>query len=444
MGRLFGTDGVRGEANVDLTPELAMSLGKAVAHLLVDSVETPAIAIGKDTRISGDMLESALIAGILSRGVDVFRLGVVPTPAIAYLTQHLKAEAGAVISASHNPFMDNGIKFFNRFGFKLSDELEDKVEALVFGEEAIPEVRGAKMGRVIDFENAKDVYGQMVSKQLKGSLKGLKLVVDCANGAASEIGPQVLSDLGADLITINNQPDGVNINRNCGSTHLDELKEEVIRQQAHMGIAFDGDADRMLAVDETGAEVDGDQILVVCASHMKETGQLAKDLLVVTVMSNIGLKRALEEVGIQVETTQVGDRYVLERMLEKGARLGGEQSGHLIFLDANTTGDGLLSALKLMEVMVHRGQPLSELAATMTRYPQVLVNALVKDKEKAQASQAFKKALKEMETKLGKEGRILVRPSGTEPKIRIMAEGEDLELLDEICQTLKELIESLD
>ncbi len=439
MGKLFGTDGVRGKANVDLTPELVCCLGKAVAHVLVGE-ETPAIAIGKDTRISGDLLESALIAGILSGGVDVYRLGVIPTPAIAYLTRHLKADAGAVISASHNPFEDNGIKFFNRFGFKLSDELEAQVEDLVFGCEELPQATGADIGRIIDFENAKEVYSQYMIKQFDGSLAGLKVVLDCANGAASEVSPHVIEELGAELIVINNQPDGVNINANCGSTHLDFLKEEVIRHQADIGIGHDGDADRMLAVDETGAEVDGDKILVICAKHMKEKGLLKNDMVVVTVMSNIGLKKAFEEADIQVEVTGVGDRYVLERMVEKDASLGGEQSGHIIFLDTNTTGDGLMSALKLMEVMVKQKKPLSELAAQMQTYPQVLVNVRVTDKEEAMDNPDFVREIKRMEEKLGDQGRILVRPSGTEPKIRIMVEGQDLEELDSMARELKKII----
>ncbi|QRN84947.1 phosphoglucosamine mutase [Clostridia bacterium] len=439
MGKLFGTDGVRGKANVDLTPELACQLGKAVAHVLVGE-ETPAIAIGKDTRISGDMLESALIAGILSRGVDVYRLGVIPTPAIAYLTKHLKADAGAVISASHNAFEDNGIKFFNRFGFKLSDEIEEQVEALVLEGKELPQATGSDIGRIIDFENAKEVYSQYMIKQFSGSLSGLKVVLDCANGAASEVSPHVLKELGADLIVINNQPDGININANCGSTHLDFLKEEVIKHQADIGIAHDGDADRMLAVDETGDEVDGDKILVICAKHLKEKGLLKNNKVVVTVMSNIGLMKAFEEAEIEVEVTGVGDRYVLERMVDKEASLGGEQSGHIIFLDTNTTGDGLMSALKLMEVMVSKKKPLSELATQMQSYPQVLVNAVVKNKQEAMENPEFIQEIKRMEKKLGDQGRILVRPSGTEPKIRIMVEGQDLEELDFMARELKKII----
>jgi len=442
MGILFGTDGVRGKANEELTPELACQLGKAVAHLLVADSDTPAIAIGKDTRISGDLLESALMAGILSRGVDVYRLGVMPTPAIAYLTRHLKADAGVVISASHNPFFDNGIKFFNRFGFKLSDELEEQVEELVLGEQEIPRAVGANIGRIIDFENAKDIYSQFLIKQFPGSLHGLKVVLDCANGAASEVSPQVLEALGAELIVINNQPNGVNINDNCGSTHLDFLKEEVIRHQADIGIAHDGDADRMLAVDETGDEVDGDQIMVICAKHLKELGRLTNNKVVVTVMSNLGLRKAFEEADIEVEITDVGDRYVLERMVATEAFLGGEQSGHIIFLDTNTTGDGLMSALKLLEVMVQQRKSLSELASQMTIYPQVLLNVVVPNKEIAMNHPLFQSEIRRMQTLLGSEGRILVRPSGTEPKVRIMVEGQDLEEIDAMAKNLKKIIAS--
>lgn len=441
MGRLFGTDGVRGKANVELTPDLACKLGKAVAHVLADKSETPAIAIGRDTRISGDMLEAALVAGILSQGVDVYRLGVIATPGIAYLTKHLKADAGAVISASHNPFEDNGIKFFNRFGFKLSDELEAQVEALVLDGGAIPEVTGAGIGRVIDFESASDVYAQYLIRGFSGTLAGLKVVLDCANGAASEVSPHVLRELGAELIVINNQPDGININASCGSTHLDFLKEEVIRHGAHIGIAHDGDADRMLAVDETGDEVDGDRILVICGTHLKERGALRNNRVVVTVMSNIGLLKAFEEAGIEVDVTDVGDRYVLERMQKTDAVLGGEQSGHIIFLDRNTTGDGLLSALTLMQVMVDTGMPLSRLAARMQIYPQVLVNVRVADKAAAMANETFQKEIRRMEEKLGTEGRVLVRASGTEPKIRIMVEGTDLEEIDAMAQSLKRIIQ---
>lgn len=441
MGRLFGTDGVRGRANVDLTPELALSLGNAVAHVLAGESETPAIAMGRDTRISGDLLEAALTAGICAGGVDVYRLGVLPTPAIAYLTRHLKADAGAVISASHNPYEDNGIKFFNRLGFKLPDELEDEIEQWVRNG-SVPPLRATDgdIGRVIDFGNAREIYAQHLVKTFRGSLEHLHIVLDCANGAASEVGPEVLRALGARLTVINNQPNGVNINENCGSTHLDLLKEEVIRRKADLGLAHDGDADRVLAVDETGGEVDGDRMLVICGRHLARAGALKNNTVVVTVMSNLGLMRAFAEDGIGVEVTTVGDRYVLERMLEKDCTLGGEQSGHLIFLDQNTTGDGLLTSLHLLQVMVESGQKLSELAAQMEVFPQVQVSVPVPDREKAMADPVFREAVEEARTRLGENGRILVRPSGTESKIRIMAEGEDPAQLDQMVRDLRKLV----
>lgn len=442
MGRLFGTDGVRGKANRDLTPGLAYRLGRAVAEILVEDAEEPSITIGKDTRISGDMLESALIAGICSRGVNVYRLGVLPTPAIAYLTRHLKADAGAVISASHNPYEDNGIKFFNRFGFKLSDELEDQIEALVTEkEDSLPFPEGKGIGHVIDFENAREIYADYLRKNFPRSLEGIRVVVDCANGAASEVSPEVLQALGAELTVINSHPNGYNINDGCGSTHLDQLKEEVIRQKADIGIAHDGDADRMLAIDETGAEVDGDKILVIAGTWLAARGELKENTVVVTVMSNMGLRKAFAEAGIDVLTTKVGDRYVLEEMLRAGACLGGEQSGHIIFTDYNTTGDGLMSALMLLQVMKETGKPLSVLASAMEVFPQVLVNVVVRDKGEAMANPEFLEAIRRAEEDLGDTGRILVRPSGTEPKIRIMVEGQrDIEKLDEMARKLKRII----
>lgn len=442
MGRLFGTDGVRGKANRDLTPGLAYRLGRAVAEILVEDAEEPSITIGKDTRISGDMLESALIAGICSRGVNVYRLGVLPTPAIAYLTRHLKADAGAVISASHNPYEDNGIKFFNRFGFKLSDELEDQIEALVTEkEDSLPFPEGKGIGHVIDFENAREIYADYLRKNFPRSLEGIRVVVDCANGAASEVSPEVLQALGAELTVINSHPNGYNINDGCGSTHLDQLKEEVIRQKADIGIAHDGDADRMLAIDETGAEVDGDKILVIAGTWLAARGELKENTVVVTVMSNMGLRKAFAEAGIDVLTTKVGDRYVLEEMLRAGACLGGEQSGHIIFSDYNTTGDGLMSALMLLQVMKETGKPLSVLASAMEVFPQVLVNVVVRDKGEAMANPEFLEAIRRAEEDLGDTGRILVRPSGTEPKIRIMVEGQrDIEKLDEMARKLKRII----
>lgn len=441
MGRLFGTDGIRGIANEDLTPELAFDLGRAVAHVLTSDYEEPVITIGKDTRISGDMLESALAAGICSRGVDVYLLGVVPTPAIAYLTKHLKAHAGAVISASHNPVEDNGIKFFNQHGFKLSDDIEDEIESFV-GERKgeIPRPVGRGVGRIIQLDKGKNIYKTRLSNIFADSIKGMKIVVDSANGAASDITPGLLKSLGAKVISIADEPNGLNINDNCGSTHMENIRDQVIQHKADLGIAHDGDADRMLAVDELGRIVDGDQIMAICAKYMMDKNELVDNKLIGTVMSNMGLKKFCENEGIEFTATNVGDRYVLEEMQRTGATLGGEQSGHVIFGNYNTTGDGPLSALMVIKAMKNTGKKLSELADIMQIYPQVLKNVRVKDKETAMNNVAFIDAIKEAEAKLGDRGRILVRPSGTESLIRIMAEGESIEEIEKIVKKLSDIV----
>lgn len=441
MGRLFGTDGIRGIANKDLTPELAFDLGRAVAHVLTSDYEEPVITIGKDTRISGDMLESALAAGICSRGVDVYLLGVVPTPAIAYLTKHLKAHAGAVISASHNPVEDNGIKFFNQHGFKLSDEIEDEIASFV-GERKgeIPRPVGRGVGRIIQLDKGKNIYKTRLSNIFADNMKGMKIVVDSANGAASDITPSLLKSLGAKVISIADEPNGLNINDNCGSTHMENIRDQVIQHKADIGIAHDGDADRMLAVDELGRIVDGDQIMAICAKYLMDKNELVDNRLIGTVMSNLGLKKFCEKEGIEFIATNVGDRYVLEEMQKTGATLGGEQSGHVIFGNYNTTGDGPLSALMIIKAMKHNGKKLSELADIMQIYPQVLKNVRVKDKESAMNSPEFLEAIKEAETKLGERGRILVRPSGTESLIRIMAEGESIEEIEKIVKKLSDIV----
>lgn len=441
MGRLFGTDGIRGIANKDLTPELAFDLGRAVAHVLTSDYEEPVITIGKDTRISGDMLESALAAGICSRGVDVYLLGVVPTPAIAYLTKHLKAHAGAVISASHNPVEDNGIKFFNQHGFKLSDEIEDEIASFV-GERKgeIPRPVGRGVGRIIQLDKGKNIYKTRLSNIFADNMKGMKIVVDSANGAASDITPSLLKSLGAKVISIADEPNGLNINDNCGSTHMENIRDQVIQHKADIGIAHDGDADRMLAVDELGRIVDGDQIMAICAKYLMDKNELVDNRLIGTVMSNLGLKKFCEKEGIEFIATNVGDRYVLEEMQKTGATLGGEQSGHVIFGNYNTTGDGPLSALMIIKAMKHNGKKLSELADIMQIYPQVLKNVRVKDKESAMNSPEFLEAIKEAETKLGERGRILVRPSGTESLIRIMAEGESIEEIEKIVKRLSDIV----
>ncbi|AMP20941.1 phosphoglucosamine mutase [endosymbiont 'TC1' of Trimyema compressum] len=444
MGKFFGTDGIRGIANKDLTPEMAFKLGRAVAHVLASDYEDPVITIGKDTRISGDMLESALAAGICSRGVSVYHLGVLPTPGIAYLTRHLKAQAGAVISASHNPMQDNGIKFFNQYGFKLSDEIEAEIESYLLNDEEdiMPRPTGKDVGHLIYLHKGKGIYEAYLKKIFNDTLEGLNIVVDNANGAASNVMPNILRSLEpASLISISDEPNGININEDCGSTHMENLRDRVIQCKADIGIAHDGDADRMLAVDELGRVVDGDQIMAICAGYLKEKGELKNNLLVGTVMSNLGLRKFCEERDIDYSATGVGDRYVLEEMVKRDAILGGEQSGHIIFKEYNTTGDGLLTALMLMKVMKEKKQKLSTLADQMKIYPQTLRNVKVANKEEALNNVAFKKAIEEAGKTLENRSRILVRPSGTESLIRIMAEGENLEEIESIVKDLAKIIQ---
>lgn len=441
MGTLFGTDGVRGVANRELSPELAFKIGRAGAFVLTRETGARAIAIGRDTRISGDMLQAAVTAGILSTGVDVWRLGILPTPAVAYLTRTLGAGAGVVISASHNPAEDNGIKFFGASGYKLPDALEEMIERLVLDADAdIPRPTGAAVGRVCEWSHASERYLAHVRRTGPPTLRGIKIAVDCANGAACTVAPQVLSALGAHVIAVNHLPDGTNINVACGSTNPSFLQEKVLAEGADIGLAFDGDADRVIAVDERGRIVNGDRIMVICARYLKERNRLPRDTVVVTVMSNLGLHVALREAGIRVLQTKVGDRYVLEAMLKSGARLGGEQSGHIIFLDHNTTGDGLITAVQLLSVMMDTGKPLSELAAQMQEFPQVLENVRVTNKEKVMASSILAQAVAACEARLNGQGRILVRPSGTEPLIRVMVEGRDEE---ELLQVVNQLVEAV-
>jgi phosphoglucosamine mutase len=442
MGKLFGTDGVRGLANSDLTPELAYRLGRVAAALLKKQKPglRTAIVLGKDTRISGAMLEAALAAGVCSSGVDVYLAGVIPTPAIAYLTRKLQVCSGVVISASHNPFADNGIKFFNEQGYKLPDELEEQIEELVLQkEDPLPRPTGSELGKIIPLEKAVDDYVNFLKEKLPVSLKGLKIVVDCAHGAVSEVAPRVYRELGAQVISINDLPTGTNINEKCGSTHLASLQEAVLKYGADMGIAHDGDGDRVIAVDENGKEVNGDKILVICGLALQAAGKL-QEKVVVTVMSNLGLKKAFQQAGVHVYETKVGDRYVLEKMLETGTILGGEQSGHIIFTRYNTTGDGILTALTLLGVIVESGKKLSALAAQMETYPQVLLNVKVADKD-WEKHPAIRQAITAGEQELGGDGRILVRPSGTEPLIRVMAEGKDEKQLKEIAGRIGKIIE---
>lgn len=448
MRKLFGTDGVRGVANKLLTPLLAYKLGRAGAYVLTKNFQgqvKPSIVIGKDTRISGDMLEAALMAGICSVGVDVLRVGVVPTPAVAYLTRALEATAGVVISASHNPVEDNGIKFFSASGYKLPDEVEAQIEYLLDTSlEDLPAPTGAEVGRVREVPDAGDRYVEFAKSTVDVRLDGLKIVVDCANGAASLVAPQVLRELGAEVIAVYNQPDGININKECGSTHPEVVAEKVREYGADLGLAHDGDADRVIAVDEKGNIIDGDFIMMICSAHLKESCKLTQDTVVVTVMSNLGLHLGLKKADIRVLETQVGDRYVLEELLRSGAKFGGEQSGHIIFLDYNTTGDGVVTALQLISVVKKTGRSLSELAAQMQRLPQVLVNVRVADKATAMNNPDVTAAIEAGMAKLGERGRVLVRPSGTEPKVRVMAEGPDETELQEIVEDIAAVISRTD
>lgn len=444
MGVMFGTDGVRGVANRELSPELAFKLGRAGAFILARRGPNNRVVIGKDTRISGDMLESALVAGICSAGVDVLKVEVLPTPAIAFLTRELQAAAGVVISASHNPVEDNGIKFFGSSGYKLNDEIEAEIEALVMDDCAnVPYPVGDRVGRAFVVQDAAERYVRFACGVIDTDLKGLKVVVDCANGAAFQVAPRIYSELGAEVIPLFNQPNGVNINCGCGSTHPEALMEAVISTGADLGLAHDGDADRVLAVDSAGRLVDGDQIMVICACSLQEKNQLKKNTVVVTVMSNLGLHLALRQSGIRVAETKVGDRYVMEELLRTGATFGGEQSGHIIFLDCNTTGDGIVTALQLMAVMKKNGQRLADLASRMERLPQILENIRVTDKNLVMNSPVLKEVIKKEEKALKGKGRILVRPSGTEPLVRVMAEGKNMDQLKEIVNRLLNTIKEI-
>ena len=440
MGRLFGTDGARGVANTELTCELAFSIGRAAASVLIEEGgHRPRVIIGKDTRASGDMLESALAAGFCSVGADVELLGVVPTPAVAYLVGKYKADAGVMVSASHNPCEYNGIKIFNGKGYKLSDELEEKMEAIILDDaEQPPRPTHGHVGRVSKrCEAINDYVGHLLAS-VDGGLDGLKIVVDCANGSASATARQLFSALDADAVFINDQPNGTNINDRCGSTHLESLIAAVKEHHAFAGVAFDGDADRCLAVDENGNAIDGDQIIAAMAIHMKKHGELTGDAAVVTVMSNLGFFRCCQANGIHPESTKVGDRYVLERMLRCGYVIGGEQSGHIILSKYATTGDGQLSAIRLLRLCKEEGVLLSEACGVMTKYPQVLVNLRVtpEQKETYLASKPIADMVTAANQSLGDAGRVLVRVSGTEPLIRIMVEGESKDAIQALADSL--------
>ena len=447
MSRMFGTDGVRGVAGAELTIELATKLGQAGAYVLTKEQEhQPTLIVGCDTRISGGMLANALMAGICSVGANAIYAGVMPTPAIAYLTRKHKVDAGVVISASHNPMEFNGIKFFNGEGYKLSDALEDEIEELIHNnmKDVVLPI-GSGVGRIDYRFDLRDEYVSFMKKCVPVDLSGMKIVIDCAEGASHYTSVKTLKDLGADLVAIHTKPDGTNINANCGSTHMEELQARVVYEKADVGLAFDGDADRMLAVDEKGNLVDGDQLMAICGCHMKKKGTLKKNTIVVTVMTNLGFSLMGEREGIHVEKTKVGDRYVLENMLENGYNIGGEQSGHIIFLDDNTTGDGLLSGLHLLQVMKETGRKLSELAEVMEVLPQALVNAKVPNhkKEKFMEYTEIAEAIKALEEKFNGEGRVLIRPSGTEPLVRVMIEGKDKEQIQTEAEHLANLIQDI-
>lgn len=445
MGRLFGTDGVRGIANSELTPELAFNLGKAGAYVLSKENERPVFVIGKDTRVSGDMLENAITAGILAVGGNVIKAGVVPTPAVAYLVRYYKADAGIVISASHNPFAYNGIKFFNGEGFKLDDFVEEKIEELIMRDiDPNRHLTGEALGRCLDAgEDATELYCRFLLSTMDVRLDGMKIVLDCANGAAYKTAPRVYRQLGAEVIAIGCEPDGMNINDKIGSTHPERLQQKVVEEKADIGLAFDGDADRLIVVDERGLVIDGDKTICICAKMLKDAGRLAENKVTATVMSNIGFHRYVKDVlGAEVETTAVGDRYVLESMLKTGCVIGGEQSGHIIFLDYTTTGDGTLSSLQFMKAVAASGKKPSELSAQIRIFPQVLENANVKNENKKlyMNDEEVKNAIASIEKEMEGRGRVLIRPSGTEPLVRVMIEGDDIERIHELAQELADLI----
>ncbi|MEU6482854.1 phosphoglucosamine mutase [Streptomyces sp. NPDC046887] len=449
MGRLFGTDGVRGVANADLTAELALGLSVAAAHVLAEAGtfegHRPTAVVGRDPRASGEFLEAAVVAGLASAGVDVMRVGVLPTPAVAHLTGALGADLGVMLSASHNAMPDNGIKFFARGGHKLADELEDRIESVYEQHRTgAPWDRptGAGVGRVADYTEGFDQYVAHLLSVLPNRLDGLKIVLDEAHGAAAGVSPAAFEQAGAQVVTIGAAPDGLNINDGCGSTHLDLLKAAVIEHGADLGIAHDGDADRCLAVDHTGAEVDGDQILAVLALAMREAGTLRGATVVATVMSNLGFTLAMEREGLKLVQTAVGDRYVLEAMKEHGYALGGEQSGHVIVLDHATTGDGTLTGLMLAARVAATGRSLAELAGVMERLPQVLINVKDVDRSRVKTSAELGAAVADAERRLGATGRVLLRPSGTEPLVRVMVEAADLEQARAIAGELADVVKS--
>ncbi|WP_338450575.1 phosphoglucosamine mutase [Niallia oryzisoli] len=443
MGKYFGTDGVRGVANSELTPELAFKLGRFGGFVLTKDHDRPKVLIGRDTRISGHMLEGALVAGLLSIGAEVMRLGVISTPGVSYLTKAMGAQAGVMISASHNPVADNGIKFFGPDGFKLSDEQENEIEQLMdMEEDELPRPVGADLGLVNDYFEGVQRYLQYLKQTVDEDFSGIHIALDCAHGATSNLATYIFADLDADLSTMGASPNGLNINDGVGSTHPETLAAFLKEKGADVGLAFDGDGDRLIAIDENGEIVDGDQIMYICAKYMKDHGMLKHSTVVSTVMSNLGFYKALEAQGIQSIPTAVGDRYVVEEMKKNGFNLGGEQSGHIIFLDYNTTGDGLLTGVQLVNIMKMTNKPLSELAAEMKKYPQKLVNIRVKDKHHVTDNEKVSQVIKEVEEEMNGNGRILVRPSGTEPLVRVMAEASTEELCESYVSRIAEVVEA--
>ena len=446
MRKLFGTDGVRGKANVyPMTTEMALQIGRATACIFKQNAKRYKVLVGRDTRISGPMIESALIAGICSMGVDVINVGALPTPAIAFLTANMRADAGIMISASHNPFYDNGIKIFSGSGLKLPDKIEEKIEALIGSSELdklLP--TGEEIGNVTYINHADGRYIVYLKSSFPRNLNlsGLKIVLDCANGAGYKVAPLIFEELGAEVVSISDKPDGRNINLNCGAMHPEIITEAVRRHRADIGIALDGDADRVIFSDEKGKFVDGDHIMAICAADMKEEGKLNKNTVVATVMSNMGFDIAMKNAGIHVIKTQVGDRYILEQMIKHGYNFGGEQSGHLIFFDHTTTGDGLLAALQVLAVMKKKGEPLSELSKIMKTLPQYLLNIAVKNRRDLNGIKEIRESIEEAEKKLTGKGRILVRYSGTQPICRIMVEGPSKSEILKIANHLADVIKT--
>ncbi|EBF5182673.1 phosphoglucosamine mutase [Listeria monocytogenes] len=444
MGKYFGTDGVRGVANSELTPELAFRLGRMGGYVLTRHVgEHPRVLIARDTRISGEMLESALIAGLVSVGIEVMRLGVISTPGVAYLTKAQGASASVMISASHNPVDDNGIKFFGSDGFKLSDDQEEEIEQLLdTAEDTLPRPSGEGLGTVSDYFEGKQKYIQYLKQTIENDFNGYHIALDCANGATAGLATHLFADLDADISSMGASPNGLNINDGVGSTHPEALAAFVLDKKADVGLAFDGDGDRVIAIDEIGQIVDGDKIMFICAKYLREQGLLNNNTIVSTVMSNLGFYKGLKELEIEDVQTAVGDRYVVEAMREGNYNLGGEQSGHIIFLDHNTTGDGLLSGIQLINVMKATGKKLSELAAEMKTFPQKLENIRVSDKNHVTDNPKVSKVIGEVEAEMAGNGRVLVRPSGTEPLVRVMVEAATKEETDEYCERISAVVRS--